>query len=605
MGGHEIDTSNMTEDELVVKLHDYKLLPQKRIAKDDQHNRWMVAIAAVIVHLCVGSIYAWSVYDKELSKSYNFGEGSFAGTYTFPCAIALLGLSASFAGAWMEIVGPNVTSLIAGFCWGIGLCIGALGYKIKSQIIIVLGIGLLGGCGLGLAYISPVSTLVKWFPDRRGLATGLAVMGFGGGASIASITQRSLISRYDVGVSMLVHGIVYGVLLVVASLFLYVPKRYDFWPPYIEKPKGQENATHIDRAWCSNEQVTCCKPKGAQFVHGHISLKEALKTKQFYMMWFMLFINIAAGIGVISKLSPLTAALFDKDDDAAAQLVSFASIFNALGRFLWAAASDYLGRRTVFGIFGGLGAVCFYLITVLSNMYTNDPNGMAYDLFYIVVAITYTMYGGGFACIPAFLADIFGSKNVGAIHGVILTAWSLAGVVGPIGLSAWKNSVHDLTGRAYVERQYYPVIYTMSVALLIELVLALWIYPLTDKDVDPSIVVGENGRKKEMKAEVATPEQDETEDQAVGIDTVDDDEVDVDDAEFLNEMKDDNFDEEIEEQKEYVVEEDKKQKEEIEEQVGEVEEEVEESVDSSIPSEDEISDTNENVKVDEKVDIDI
>eukprot|EP00792_Barthelona_sp_PAP020_P005532 TRINITY_DN2690_c0_g1_i1.p1 TRINITY_DN2690_c0_g1~~TRINITY_DN2690_c0_g1_i1.p1 ORF type:complete len:583 (+),score=188.62 TRINITY_DN2690_c0_g1_i1:165-1913(+) len=566
MGGHEIDTSNMTEDELVVKLHDYKLLPQKRIAKDDQHNRWMVAIAAVIVHLCVGSIYAWSVYDKELSKSYNFGEGSFAGTYTFPCAIALLGLSASFAGAWMEIVGPNVTSLIAGFCWGIGLCIGALGYKIKSQIIIVLGIGLLGGCGLGLAYISPVSTLVKWFPDRRGLATGLAVMGFGGGASIASITQRSLISRYDVGVSMLVHGIVYGVLLVVASLFLYVPKRYDFWPPYIEKPKGQENATHIDRAWCSNEQVTCCKPKGAQFVHGHISLKEALKTKQFYMMWFMLFINIAAGIGVISKLSPLTAALFDKDDDAAAQLVSFASIFNALGRFLWAAASDYLGRRTVFGIFGGLGAVCFYLITVLSNMYTNDPNGMAYDLFYIVVAITYTMYGGGFACIPAFLADIFGSKNVGAIHGVILTAWSLAGVVGPIGLSAWKNSVHDLTGRAYVERQYYPVIYTMSVALLIELVLALWIYPLTDKDVDPSHIVSESKKKEqEMQEEALAPEND---DEAI--------EVDIDAEE--NKLVEDSDENEVQEEQVEEEEIQETNEEEEEEEVQEIEEEADQEI---------------------------
>jgi MFS family permease len=321
---------------------------------------------------------------------------------TYSTALVLLGLSAAFGGPWVERRGPRAAATAAAVLFGSGLLIGGLGLTLLQPLLVFLGMGVIGGMGCGLGYIAPVSTLVKWFPDRRGMATGMAIMGFGGGAFVAGRLNVALMARMGVANTVLLMGAIYFCVMLVGAWIL---RR----PPEGWKPAG----------WTPAEK------KDAMIATRSVSRNEAIRTPQFYLLWGVLFINVTAGIGILAQASPMVQDLFGKTAAEAGLLVSLLSIFNASGRFLWASGSDYIGRRSTYLVFFVAQVVLFLLIP-----------GMAargeWVLFEASLFVVLTMYGGGFATIPAFLADIFGPENVGAIHGALLTAWSAAAIVGPL-----------------------------------------------------------------------------------------------------------------------------------------------------------------------------
>ena len=362
-------------------------------------NRWIIPLGAVMVHICIGSVYSWSTFSRPIQQL--FPEVSwFNATYaTYSTALVLLGLSAAFGGPWVERRGPRVAATAAACFFGSGLLIGGFGLAISQPVLVFLGMGFIGGIGCGLGYISPVSTLVKWFPDRRGMATGMAIMGFGGGAFLAGYLNVYLMDRMGIARTVIVLGTVYLAIMLIGARIL---RR----PPEGWKPAG----------WKPNEKITNQKS---------ITRNAALRTPQFYLLWGILFINVTAGIGIIAQASPMVQDLFQQTALEAGTVVSLLSIFNAGGRFVWASSSDYIGRRNTYTTFFVVQVILFLLIP-----------GMAargeWLLFESSLFVVISMYGGGFATIPAFLADIFGSENVGAIHGALLTAWSAAAIAGPV-----------------------------------------------------------------------------------------------------------------------------------------------------------------------------
>jgi MFS family permease len=370
------------------------------------YNRWYVPVAAVLIHLCIGSIYAWSTFNRPIQALFPGAPWWFSPPYiTFTTALVLLGLSAAFGGPWVERKGPRVAATTAAFFFGIGLAIGGLGLYLQQSILVFLGMGVIGGIGAGLGYIAPVSTLVKWFPDRRGMATGMAIMGFGGGAFIAGYLNVYFISLFGVAKAVMALGAIYFVVMNIGALI-------------------------IRRAPAANKATST----------GSLTRNAAIHTPQFWLLWGVLFINITAGIGILSQASPMMQDMFSKTAKQAAVVVSIISIFNAGGRFLWASLSDFLGRRNTYLVFFGLQFLLFFVVPGL---------GAADDWIFFQLALfaIFTMYGGGFATIPAFLADIFGPENVGAIHGAILTAWSAAAVAGPViigRLSEYSKAAGDV-----------------------------------------------------------------------------------------------------------------------------------------------------------------
>jgi MFS family permease len=356
------------------------------------YRRWFVPIAAILIHICIGSIYAWSTFNRPIQALFPGSPWWFNAPYiTFTTALVLLGLSAAFGGPWVERKGPQVAATAAAFFFGIGLLIGGFGLYIKQPILVFLGMGVIGGIGAGLGYIAPVSTLVKWFPDRRGMATGMAIMGFGGGAFLAGYLNVWFIEQLGVAKTVMALGVTYFVIM-------------------------NLGARLIRRAPETSSKAAAT---------GSLTRNAAVWTPQFWLLWGILFINVTAGIGILSQASPMMQDIFSKTAKEAAAVVSIISIFNAGGRFLWASASDFLGRRNTYLVFFALQFVLFLLVPGLGA----SGNWI---LFQAALLIIFTMYGGGFATIPAFLADIFGPGNVGAIHGAILTAWSAAAVVGPV-----------------------------------------------------------------------------------------------------------------------------------------------------------------------------
>ena len=412
-------------------------------------SRWSIPIGAVLVHVCIGSVYAWSTFNRPIQQALPSQPWWFSPPYTtFTTALALLGLSAAFGGPWVERRGPRVAATAAASFFGTGLLIGGLGLALHQSVLVFLGMGVVGGIGCGIGYIAPVSTLVKWFPDRRGMATGMAIMGFGGGAFVAGYLNVYFMNQVGVAKTMMVLGIVYFAVMFIGSRLLRTP-------PAGWKPAGWTGARIA--ALLSERSLT---------------RNDAVRTPQFYLLWAILFINVTAGIGILAQASPMIQDLFGRTPTEAAVVVSFISVFNAGGRFFWASASDYIGRRNTYTTFFVLQFVLFLLIPGLAAR----GNWLMFEISLFAI---FTMYGGGFATIPAFLADIFGSENVGAIHGALLTAWSAAAIVGPVIITELSNSAKAALppGGAHVHIYDTPL-QVLAAMLAVGFVLTLLVKPL-------------------------------------------------------------------------------------------------------------------------------
>jgi MFS family permease len=366
-------------------------------------SRWLIPVAAVAIHICIGSVYAWSTFNRPIHALFPNDPWWFSPPYTtFSTALILLGLSAAFGGPWVERRGPRVAATAAAVLFGAGLIIGGIGLELKQSMLVFLGMGVIGGMGCGLGYIAPVSTLVKWFPDHRGMATGMAIMGFGGGAFLAGYLNVYFMNLFGVARTIIALGAVYFVVMMIGARLI---RR----PPEGWLPEGWVPAVHQDK----------------MITNLRFSRNQAIKTVQFYLLWGILFINVTAGIGILAQASPMMQDMFQKTALQAAAVVSLISLFNAAGRFLWASLSDFIGRHNTYITFFVTQVILFLLIPGLANR--GD-----WVIFELALFVVFTMYGGGFATIPAFLADMFGAENVGAIHGVVLTAWSAAAIAGPV-----------------------------------------------------------------------------------------------------------------------------------------------------------------------------
>jgi MFS family permease len=383
------------------------------------YNRFLVPPAALAVHLSIGQAYAFSTFNLPLTKLIGIGKSAPDDwslkqiVLIFSIAIVFLGLSAACFGRWVESVGPRKAMFTAALCFVGGFFVSAIGIYLHQLWLLYLGYGVLGGCGLGIGYISPVSTLIKWFPDRPGMATGMAIMGFGGGALIGAPLSTNLMAYFATPTStgvletFITMGIVYFIFMMLGVFAVRVPAAG--W-----KPEG----------WTA--PVVASK----MITTANVSVSVAWRTPQFIRLWIVLCMNVTAGIAVLSQASPMIQEMFGSRVTplAAGGFVGLLSIFNMLGRFFWASMSDYLGRRTTYMIFFLLGIVLYALVPTTGQM-------GSIVLFVAACAVILSMYGGGFATIPAYLRDMFGTMHVGAIHGRLLTAWSAAGVLGPVMLT--------------------------------------------------------------------------------------------------------------------------------------------------------------------------
>jgi MFS family permease len=427
-------------------------------------NRWRIPIGAVAVHICIGSVYAWSTFNRPIQALFPDQPWWFSPPYTtFTTALVLLGLSAAFGGPWVERRGPRVAATAAAMFFGTGLMIGGIGLSMRQPAFVFLGMGVIGGIGCGLGYISPVSTLVKWFPDRRGMATGMAIMGFGGGAFLAGYLNVFLMDRLGVANTVVALGAAYLVIMLIGSRLLERPPAG--WIPPRRSGARQSNAGRRPSA-----------VKTAMIAERSVTRNEAIRTIQFYLLWGILFINVTAGIGILAQASPMMQDMFHRTPIEAAAVVSLISIFNASGRFLWASASDYVGRRNTYTIFFVAQFAIFLLIPGLAS----SGNWLGFEAALFAV---FTMYGGGFATIPAFLADIFGPENVGAIHGALLTAWSAAAVAGPVIITELSNRAKAALAPGADRIHIYDTPLQVLAALLAAgFVLTLLVRPLSRRD---------------------------------------------------------------------------------------------------------------------------
>ena len=439
------------------------LFSKQRITAGAGYNRWMVPPAALSVHLCIGQAYAFSVFNDPLSRLIGITSSSPEDWklttlgWIFSLAIVFLGLAAAFGGKWLEKVGPRLTMFVAACCFGGGFWVSALGVYLHQIWLIYLGYGVIGGVGLGLGYVSPVSTLIKWFPDRRGMATGMAIMGFGGGAMIGAPLSVLLMEHFKTATSVgvmetfLVMGGIYFVSMLIGAMSIRIPAhdwRPEGWtPPTVENRMISNNHVHID---------------------------QALKTPQFYFLWLVLCMNVTAGIGVLGQASVMIQEMFKGTvtPAAAAGFVGLLSLFNMGGRFFWSSTSDYIGRKNTYFIFFALGAALYATVPSMGM------NGNM-SLFVLLYAIIMSMYGGGFATIPAYLADIFGTLFVGGIHGRLLTAWATAGVLGPV----LVNYIREYQiGQGVAKAEAYNVtMYIMAGILVLGFISNLLIKPVHEK----------------------------------------------------------------------------------------------------------------------------
>ena len=450
-------------------------LDRSRSVAPPGFSRWLIPPAALAVHLCIGQVYATSVYKNSFVA--HFDSSATAVGVIFSIAIVMLGLSAAVGGTWVEKNGPRKAMFVSACFWAAGFLIGALGISTKQLWLVYLGYGVIGGIGLGIGYISPVSTLIKWFPDRPGLATGMAIMGFGGGALIASPLSRQLLSFYDsgydpnVGTSVasggslvalfLTLGIAYFVIMMFGVANMRVPA--DDW-----KPAGFDPASIKAKPMITTASV---------------SAANAIKTRSFWLLWIVLFCNVTAGIGILEQASPMIQDFFRGSDGVstvavatAAGFVGLLSLFNMAGRFVWSTTSDLIGRKRIYMVYLGVGVILYAVLATFGHV--------AVALFVLLAGVILSFYGGGFATIPAYLRDLFGTFQVGAIHGRLLTAWSAAGVAGPLII----NGFLDAQGKpgTLTASAYQPALYTMVGVLAVGFIANLLVKPIPERYHEPA-----------------------------------------------------------------------------------------------------------------------
>jgi MFS family permease len=471
------------------------LLSKERTIAGAGFNRWLVPPAALAIHLCIGMIYGFSVFWLPLSKALggtnacakdmSFWSEIFASgcdwkisslVWIFTLGIVVLGASAALWGGWLEHAGPRKAGVVAAVCWGGGFMVSAVGIQMHQLWMMLLGSGVIGGVGLGLGYISPVSTLIKWFPDRRGMATGMAIMGFGGGAMIGSplavILMKNFASPTDVGVTttFVVMGVIYFLFMLGGAFGYRIP--VTGWKPEGWTPPEAKSAKSVD-------------------AQGHVHAKKVWGIPQFWLVWIVLCMNVSAGIGVLAIASPMLQEVFgghliglDKKfgelgKPELAQIAAIAagfaallSLFNILGRFFWASLSDKLGRKVTYTVFFILGGLLYASVPASA--------GAGAKLAFVgAFCIILSMYGGGFATVPAYLADLFGTQMVGAIHGRLLTAWSAAGVFGPIVVNYMRD--YQLGLGLPRSQVYNQTMYILVGMLVIGLIANLLIRPVDPK----------------------------------------------------------------------------------------------------------------------------
>ncbi|MGK5685204.1 OFA family MFS transporter [Actinoplanes sp. URMC 104] len=449
-------------------------LDRSRSVAPPGFSRWLIPPAALSVHLCIGQVYATSVYKNSFVAHFDTSQTAIG--IIFSIAIVMLGLSAAVGGTWVEANGPRKAMFVSACFWAAGFGVGALGIATKQLWLVYLGYGVIGGIGLGIGYISPVSTLIKWFPDRPGLATGLAIMGFGGGALIASPASRQLLSffddNYDPSVAtsvasggalvalFLTLGIAYFVIMMFGVANMRVPA--DDW-----KPEGWDPASVKQKSLVTTASV---------------SAANAIRTRSFWFLWVVLFCNVTAGIGILEQASPMIQDFF-RDNGvssvsvaAAGGFVGVLSLFNMAGRFAWSSTSDVIGRKPIYMLYLGVGLVLYLLLATVGDAAT--------PLFVILAGLILSFYGGGFATAPAYLRDLFGTYQVGAIHGRLLTAWSAAGVAGPLII----NGFLDAEGKpgSLTSSAYQPALFTMVGVLAVGFVANLLIRPVPERYHEPA-----------------------------------------------------------------------------------------------------------------------
>lgn len=412
-------------------------------------SRWMVPPAALCVHLCIGQAYALSVFNLPMTRLLGISQSTPDDWkltelgWIFSISMAVLGISAALFGRWVEEGGPRKAMFTAGCLWASGFFLSALGVYVHNIWLIYFGYGVLGGCALGIGYISPVSTLMKWFPDRPGMATGMAIMGFGGGAMIASPFSVWLMSKFQtptsVGVmeTFAVMGAIYFCFMMVGAAIVRVPA-----PGW--KPDGYVAPTQAQKLITKND----------------VYVYDAVKTPQFWLIWIVLFCNTTAGIGVLGQASAMSQEMFPGQITAvaAAGLVGLMSIFNMGGRFCWASVSDYIGRKNTYFVFMLLGLSLYVTVPYAGA----SSNVVLFVLCFLVIV---SMYGGGFATVPAYLRDMFGTRYVGAIHGILLTAWSAAGIVGPVLINYIRE--YNVTHGVPKAQAYNTTMYIMAGLLVV------------------------------------------------------------------------------------------------------------------------------------------
>ncbi|WP_057895548.1 MFS transporter [Liquorilactobacillus oeni] len=374
-------------------------------------NRYMVATAGVVLHLMIGSVYAWSVFTNPIAKQTGWSESSVA--FAFSIAIFFLGMSAAFMGRVVEKFGPRLTGIIASVLYGSGTILTGLAIHQDSIWMLYISYGVIGGLGLGSGYVTPVSTIIKWFPDRRGLSTGLAIMGFGFAAMLTGPIAQQLMASVGLEQTFYLLGTFYFLIMLCASQFIIRP--------------ADKTLT---------QQTDKTPNQGTRLTTGpELTANQALKTKSFVFLWIMFFINITCGIGLVSAASPMAQDMTGMSAQAAAIMVGVIGLFNGFGRLIWATLSDYIGRPATFSAIFILDVAMLSLILSFQSQIT----------FVLALCLLMTCYGAGFSVIPAYLGDIFGTKELGAVHGYVLTAWAAAGIVGPLLLSLTHQLFHNYT----------------------------------------------------------------------------------------------------------------------------------------------------------------
>ena len=481
------------------------LLDKQRAVAAPGFNRWLVPPAALAIHLSIGQVYAFSVFKEPLTRVLGIakpGPGDWSQpeiAWVFSIAIAVLGLSTALFGGWLERVGPRKVMFAAACCFGAGFMVAAAGVHLHQIWLLYVGYGVIGGIGLGLGYISPVATLVRWFPDRPGMATGMAIMGFGGGAVLGGPLERFLYGRFagphSVGVAeaMVVMGVLYFCFMMFGVFTIRTPA--PGWKPQGWTPQAKSSAmitTH------------------------NVRVATAMGTPQFYLLWLVLCLNTTAGIGIIEQASPMIREMFTGHwpdlavaTAAATGFVGLLSLFNMGGRFFWSTTSDYIGRKGTYTAFFILGAILYSLVP-----FTRVGHLNSIALFVLLCGVLLSMYGGGFATMPAYVRDLFGARDLSQIYGRLLTAWSVAGVLGPAMVNYIREyQIHRGVAPA---NAYSTVLYVMSGLLAVGLVCNLLIRPVsehayaTDGAAPPPAAAGSSSSEPPLRQTTFPSRQEQT-----------------------------------------------------------------------------------------------